>query len=402
MAYSISLGPDGSSYIVRYLDDDQRSLIELMKYDSEGDLVWTKKFSVFAFSAPLAAHDGTIRFLTTDSSNRSMAILHSFDADGNILWECRIDGMENAAFFPSDRLILSADGTVFFSLNEFSLYDPLPSNYTICAVDGSGELKWRDRFNPTFGNFAAETDGDGKFYVLVDPDKLYCIGPEGDVLWNLTFEYVMDTNGRSIVIGSNGTVFVSYGRSVIDISDDGGVRWSRITPSRVISGIALGTCDTIYISIEDDPFEDVKGGICAFSPDGVMIWREDIGQGHVTPIVDDLGIVICCSQDHIYGIDLEGQVKWSYDAGGYVGAAKMTEEGILLFLVYDSSSTTVLIASDGVPVLTMTEWLSRNYAWIILLIVSSAFGAYIAWTLLNGRIKSGSDRYDPIKKWPKK
>lgn len=166
---------------------------------------------------------------------------------------------------------------------------------------------------------------DGTIYIGSRDNNLYAINPDGTLKWSFATENGIDA---SPAIAKDGTIYTgSYDNKMYAINPHGTLKWSFTTGSNIrYSTPAIGQDGVIYFGSEDSK-------LYALNSDGSLKWEFVSGDMiRSTPALSGNGIVYVTSNDnHLYAVNSQtGQMKWSYDLGGFSeGGPSIDSEGTI-------------------------------------------------------------------------
>ncbi|NOX36487.1 MAG: PQQ-like beta-propeller repeat protein [Calditrichaeota bacterium] len=301
-----SIGPDGTLYLVSYIQEGDGGKTTLLAISKDGKIKWKyDKRSVLGINTPVIGLNGDIYFtrqgdlLALNSSNGSLKFRFT-----------NPQGSYTATWFPA----IGSDGTIYYGSGKY-LY----------ALTPEGNMKWKFSA-PTryFAVYGPVIDNSGTIYfgaydslMASSESYLYALNPDGSLKWRYTAESrftshpALDINANRIYIGT-----IENGLNAIDLST-GTFLWANSTMYRLrdkeinLYGIApvVGKDGTIYA---------IDYFLIAFSPEsGKQKWNKSPVKGN-SPILTASGHIIVSG-----GIDLEiynpqGELveKITYDGEG--------------------------------------------------------------------------------------
>lgn len=221
--------------------------------DGKGNIKWRFRGHLMV-SSPALSPDERVVYITTAVDTGGAGTLIALNADtGEKLWE-----FNKAAVHPRNSIAVGRDGTVYvpgrkeameeasfiyglkarpspkgfdigyniFDAKEHHTYksNPAVSKDNILYVDAAGERdsgliafdpngkeRWRYRVQGTPLIAPSTIDGQGKVYFIDYQGNLYCLSPDGKLLWKLKIGDGSETYGTPPVIGRNGTVYAIGG-----------------------------------------------------------------------------------------------------------------------------------------------------------------------------------------------
>lgn len=136
-----------------------------------------------------------------------------------------------------------------------------------------------------------------------------------DLAWSFSTGAASIRGG--VGIGADGTIYVrTYdegGQSrLYATSPDGGVLWTLDLPPTGPSSTAIGTDGTLYIGSFSD---QLAGSLTAVSSNGAVRWVvEGIEPVNSSPAVGPDGTIYVAGGQHVYAIDSQGKIQWTYGA----------------------------------------------------------------------------------------
>ena len=252
LGYSVAVGSDGSAYVAGYTNSDGAggSDILLAKYNASGALHWQRTLGGIASEpgyAVAVASDGSVYVGGSTNSagvGGSDALLAKFNASGVLQWQRTLGG-SNAEFGYS--IAVGSDGSVYFSGSTASI-GAGGSDALLAKFNASGALQWQR----ILGGSANESGNsvvigsDGAVYVGGYTSSIGAGGNDallikydasGALQWQRTLGGNSHDYGPSIAIGSDGAVYVGgYASSEGAGGDDallarydasGALQWQR-------------------------------------------------------------------------------------------------------------------------------------------------------------------------------
>lgn len=133
------------------------SLIQIHKYDNDGNLIWKKNFGHFGFNnvtGPLiATHDGGIVYVlnTLDTSiaagsptNLMPAVIYKLDSSGSIVWQKWLNGANLFSIHETNS------GSLVFCESRTGVVNETQVSYRLSGelfkTDGDGNILWKCRY----------------------------------------------------------------------------------------------------------------------------------------------------------------------------------------------------------------------------------------------------------------
>jgi len=191
---SPALGDDGSVYVG---SQDHH----LYAIAPNGQVRWAVDLGADVDSSPAIEDDGTV-VAGTDSGE----VVALEPEEGKIRWRARVGG------YVRGTLSIGRAGTVLVGT-----YGPTPRLVSLAPEDG------RERFafsvpgngSPEFGIHGGPVeDADGRLYFGAQDDQIYCLGPDGKLLWKLKTgadvdaPLVITPEGRLLAGSDDGRLYV--------------------------------------------------------------------------------------------------------------------------------------------------------------------------------------------------
>lgn len=124
------------------------------------------------------------------------------------------------------------------------------------------------------------------------------------------------------VMGQEGEIYVGTNDWDTDssiwyaVSTRGDILWTLPLPYYIEGYPAIGSAGTLYLAswIHDD-----GGRLIALDPGGTIRWvLEDLEELHAPPALGPDGTIYVPGRQHLYAVDADANIRWSYDAGDRV------------------------------------------------------------------------------------
>jgi len=337
----------------------------LLIFDLSGKLTHAVPLGSSYSSFPIAGPNGLF-YVTTDTA------FIAIRGDGSILWKCPY-GSPNAVQNPvlgaggnvyaanENLYAVSAAGVLKWTLTGVTGPVSTAPNGTIYARNGSeldaitpsGVIKWHVplNWNKDIPDSAPAVAADGTIYVGSDNlNGLPCLvafNPDGTTKW----VYTEGEPVKTPVVGTDGTVYISTGFSLLAVSPVGKTLWSRATSD--LQSVTFGRDGRLYTG------SDV---ITAYSATGSKIWATPSskyslpvgpetaadGSVYVVDVFSDLeDQVFKMGNCRLSRLTSAGKVSWAYYGGGPIAAASIGADGTL----YAPCANGVLrtVHADGTP-----------------------------------------------------
>jgi hypothetical protein len=152
------------------------AIVTLAKYDSNGNLLWSKNIAhsapaILAVDAQGNAYVGSDVGSGTLSTNPSVEQIAKFDPNGNITWTGQYTP-PNATGFNETAIGLDGSGNIYITGYILATGGTTPiSSYSTVKFEANGNFAWEKRYNGNGNGF------DQPNSLLVDPqDNLYVTG----------------------------------------------------------------------------------------------------------------------------------------------------------------------------------------------------------------------------------
>lgn len=222
---------------------------------------------------------------------------------------------------------LGPDGTIYF-MNGYGYVAEYKSE--LFALNPDGTLKWKYMVNGPQREYQKyiAIGQEGNIYINAPDGNLLSLNPDGSLAWSISaFESWCGWSSTCVlrgapVIGSDGTIYVTRGYSVLAVDPKGIVKWSTSLPGSTEGIPQLGPDGTFYIKTHQYKYDPVLGLIGSFSlsavsPDGFIIWSKE----------KDIDISAIGNNGLLYGY--EGNDVKIFDADANVIAVGPSKKGLL-------------------------------------------------------------------------
>ena len=261
-----TIGADGTIYIAS-LDD------YLYAINPNGTLKWKYKTGNQIASSPVISADGTIYIASTDDN------LYAINSNGTLKWKYTSGSYYDGLATPS----IGSDGTIYFgTVNSAS------SNGFLYAINPDGTLEWS--YNTLLVQSAPILASNGTIYIggyrQYSTNDLYAISSNGTLIWSYVVPgsnnyimswasasngniyvgtthgilYALNSNGtqlwsytegsgqiRSMVIGSDGTIYSGCGSTITALNSNGTLKWTSTTGGTISGSVDLSPNGTLYV-----------------------------------------------------------------------------------------------------------------------------------------------------------
>jgi len=308
----------------------------ILKYDSEMNLVWFRKYHDWTFGFDICVKNGFIYLVGAVMSGETVDLfLTKWDAFGNIIWDVRWDtGVDERGC----AVGVTDDGAVYV----LSEIDPmlrvwLEIDGALLKFDANGVLEWNvtvDHPVSTYYYSDLEIVDDG----IVTSDGLYC------TFWNFLGVQQWSTFYRSITADSDGNLFTS---EVYRTERGEGLQFKKMFSNGTIQWSTNFTMS--YAGIWESM---LRWPSMSIAPDGSLL----------AYTVEEIGWM----QNHILvKFNAEGEYQWhkeikhdvSLPFGGSVAYMSVAPNGIAYFVITMSSDVHVYSYDVGVSIFYNTKGL---------------------------------------------
>jgi len=307
------------------------------------ELKWRIKVDNAIYSSPAIGLDGTIYF---GSGYLSHGYLYAVNPNGSLKWSFYAD---TYSVFTSPAV--GSDGTIYFGT--FLTMNLAMSHPHLYAINPDGTLKWQFSQLSEGIQSSPNLGPDGTIYFGDLEGNFFAVSPDGNENW------CYDTEGSIIsspALGEDGTIYFSSIRENFNLSNfyaldnDGFLKWSFLSEGGSYSSPAVGDDGTIYTGFIN--YSD--GGIVAFEPDGTLKWSFLCGETASSPAIGADGTIYFCANkevgeylytNQLYAVNPDGTEKWKVQFGGdyFIDASpSIGADGT----IYVGSSTDTLYAFD--------------------------------------------------------
>lgn len=292
------VGPDGTVYMGGYIDVGGVREGQLFAITPDGQEVTPFPFTVIGDVTPSPAigSDGTIYFASShlSTSVQPAAGVYAINPDGSTQWAY---GFQAHPGYPNTPVV-GPDGTIYIVFSKGVTIDYL------YAFSPNGVLKWvLDQ--PHDFSTAPAIDSRGILYIGSSTEGLIAINPDGTT--RFTVPSVLSASSSypvppSPVIGSDRTVYVGSSDGNVYALLDTAILWSYNINSS-ISGLSIGQSGRIYVTARDQH-------LYAINFDGTLNWSYDTNNPNdfmTSPVIGQGGIIYVTSPSqsgsHVYAID---------------------------------------------------------------------------------------------------
>lgn len=307
---SIAVSQDGFIYVagITEVSFSRRDYV-LIKYDQQGNELWSQTYNGPGNGfdqAVSVAVDNSGNILITGSSmstskfgSEDIATL-KYDSNGNLLWTARYNGPANETDYPV-RVQTDILGNVYVA----GVSRGINTGNDVVALkyDPKGNQLWATRYNNP------ENTDDNAFYMMIDDNaNMYITGwaildftldyltlkidPSGNILWVRSYNgpTYYDDKSYSVAVDSQGDVYVTgcsqgigtgeYDYATIKYSSNGDQQWVKR-----YNGIDKGHDIANTITVDENDFLYVAGisegentgrdiAIVKYDPAGNEVWTQ--------------------------------------------------------------------------------------------------------------------------------
>jgi len=284
---------------------------------ASGNCTGTTSWSVSGIT--LQAQDNLIVITASDAENNtgkdSLTVTYTTEPEGTIKWQWETDSDVCICNTPA----IGPDGNIY-------------------VTGGGGTVTWV-------------------------PAKLFCVSPQGSMLWK---SQDLDHNCASDpVIGLDGTIYVVGYYTLYAFNPNGALRWEwEADPHYQIGGLALGTDGTIYTAHITTAYYVRR--VFAINPDGSLRWSNENAWPSYMPLgpntiraltIGKNGEVYANCQDYgttprerLRALNPDnGSILWDMELGVYVnqGGMAIGSDGTIYVPLAGGTPKLAAITPDG-------------------------------------------------------
>ncbi len=360
--YNWEIADDKNSYLISGLDNDNLDVftsrnpdILTIKYDSFGNVLWNKTFGesgwYYGESVAVDSNDNIIVAGHANSFDEREVggRIIKYDSQGNLLWNKTAGGSPFDEFYGA-----AVDSNNNIIIAGFMRSSDVGSTGVV-KYDSNGNLLWNKTpsMNGWGRGYGVAVDSDNNIIVVGSTNLQYYgpgvgvltikYSPGGNMLWNKTASGIYDNSfdsGRSVAVDSNDNIIVAgYTERITAIENYETIIWENTT-YYVVEGI-----DSFYYT--EPPVErNYELWTIKYDPSGNLIWNKteggidrDMGFGAAVDSNDD---IIVAGVTNSFGTGKEDVWVIKYDVGRnernqntgiYVIAGVVILALILLFIV---------------------------------------------------------------------
>lgn len=251
--FDMGLDNSGNIYITGINDGNQKNLI-ILKYNPSGNLLWTKLYNssqpghIEPYTMAVDVNNNIIITGYIQRNNNANVLIVKYDSDGSLLWANEYDSefqlRDNAAIVKTD-----AAGNIFTGGR--TQKNTLDFDYLLLKYNSSGVLQWKSTYdgpsNLYDGILAIAFDNAGNIFVTGGSDGVngasdYATikySPDGVQQWaarydeplqhyeDIAFDIAVDNSGNSYVTGTCPTDVNNSAIVTIKYDANGNELWKK-------------------------------------------------------------------------------------------------------------------------------------------------------------------------------
>ncbi len=278
-AEGVAVAPDGSVYLAGQTTsfgtgvDVAAEDIFLIKYSSTGSIIWQRTYGEPPSDPNVSAADfasdvevgGDGSIVVTGQTGSGLVLLLKFDSDGNLIWERSFSG---GTFDNANGMALAPDGSTY--VVGISFPPEGPTDALIIKVNSDGNPLWQRTWGGGSTDVAHDVAvaSDGNIYVagtnnsfFGDDAHLLKLSPDGSVIWERNWRAGV-TGGNSaahgVAVGLDQSVYITGRASLasgqdvflVQFTPDGNVAWERTWDggSDTANRVAVGPSGNIFVT----------------------------------------------------------------------------------------------------------------------------------------------------------
>jgi len=303
----IMLDDNNNIYIVgsttSFSNDSDNTDILVLKYDSNGNLIWNRTWGGKHIDKGLAAvtdSNGFIYVLARSWYLDSPSItMLKYDRDGNLIWNKSLAGPSKFGC----GMILGNDGNLYvvgYEETEDRIHDGL-----LMKVSTEGEIIWERTYSGKYVDRYQDIaiDENGDIYVvgqteLENVDRINILVSKynagGDLLWNKSFD-IEETSSQavSVTVDESGNIYVigNIGLNstfandilVLKLDNDGNILWYKVWDGGYFDKAYDAVLDrngNVYVIGFSEEYNSVKKEyitnllLLKFDANGNLLWQK--------------------------------------------------------------------------------------------------------------------------------
>jgi hypothetical protein len=281
--FAIELTDDGNLVVMSYIQYDG----QLLKFDFNGNVLWNKKYdgspngSYYFKDFKKASDSG---FIVTGYSYNSVTyddgLLVKFDSDGNPEWTKKFGGDHVDRIYAIS--LVSTGG--YIVVGESKTFDPENDiRPWIIRFDESGNIIWQKTY-VSLGDKPKEVieNSDGTFMVFGGYSSAFIwkLNPDGIMIWDRTYDFGIAFD--IIPTSDGGYIGISNGPSAFKLDTDGNFIWNKKYAESGEAADIFQTADgnyiiTGYVNSEIFPWHSKKAFLLKIDGNGNRIFGKLVG-----------------------------------------------------------------------------------------------------------------------------
>lgn len=340
----------------------------LYSVSSEGEILWSRLTnltqSMGGPETPALGNDGEL-YVPTVYVNRHLFAVEALNTEGDFLWNCTLPGITDLS-----GITLGPGGEIYSLGNEFVTKGFFTYQVTtLYCISPEGAVLWDVEYDGDFDILPA-IGPDGILY-LGSEDSLDALYPNGTLSWSFSVPYGVSSppslNGDTVYFGS-------YDTHLYSIGTNGSLNWKFKTDSMVRSCPAIRGDGRVVAGSNN-------GFVYCLDTNGSELWSFRTGSPVTGVTVDDAGTALVSSRwSPLMAVSSDGQWLWEYSIDARYSTAVINSVGSVF--VYDSEAFLHAFGPSAPSKLPS--------------VVAIAFkgGIYLAWTLPSGEGEPPIDEID--------
>lgn len=188
-------------------------------------------------------------------------------------------------------------------------------------------LKWKFKIGKIEGTSpnSVVISSDGTIYVA-GAGKIFALDKNGNEIWSKSYQ-----NTQGPALSEDGTIYFLSGDTIVALDKNGKEKWKFKTNGNTIIGLTVGPDGTIYQGSWD-------GYFYAINKDGTLKWKyKTAGAVSYPASIDQNGIIYLGGGDahagpdsNLYAFNSDGGLKWKYDTKAMrVGSPAIGSDGLI-------------------------------------------------------------------------